>query len=503
MRLPGLRPSRLSVQLPRRLRASPATQDTDVFANSLRKTLEAHRSSNRGRLIRKIYPRAPAASLVASHVRSEVPPETPPPAPTAPEIKTKIASKRQTRARDRKPRQHSPGKQNSNYAIRRANASRDGFHEEQRPWLKHLELSSQIGDASSYLQAELQALERYLAPTSSEEAQISLLNDEVASLLSKAVPQRPQLIGLRRIGLAVAHSSVDLLLEVKDLPRSLHRDRRPSPTRPQMRYAHLDLLRQVERILRSHADFNDQIELSERPDPVLRARHVPTGLLLQFSCGERIPAIMEFIQDYLSEYPTLRPLYMGTQTLLETQDLFGPWQANIGGEPLALLLVAFLKMTHGRFPGPGRLGDQFLAFLELYGVEVDLQSVGVAVDPPGFFSVKTLRTTVGNDAESAYQRGQRSLINAKRTAATKGNLPAARRLCVQDPTHYMNDLGRSCTRTAELQSAFAVAAQQLRHAFQAWEGLNENSSILTTALQANFSGLEKLRDRIVSPVKIG
>lgn len=507
MRLSSLRFSRLSVQLPRRLRASlSSTQDTDVFANSLRKTLEAHRSSNRARLIRKVYPRTPKAPIV----RPEVPPDTrasyqrpASPAPRSAEIETKIASKRQTRRRDRKPRQHPSNEQNSSCAIRSINASRDGTHREQRPWLKHLELSSVNGDASTYLHAELQALERYVAPTSSEEAQVLLLNDQVASLLSKVAPQRPQLIGSRRIGLASAHSSVDLLLAVEDISRSPHRDRWPSSTRPQMRSVHLDLLHQVKLILQSNADFNSELELSKRPHSVLKARHGPTGLLLQFSCGERIPALVDFMQDYLSEYPNLRPLYLGTQTLLETRGLFGPPQANIGGDALALLLVAFLKMTHGRFSGPGRLGDQFLAFLELYGFEVDLQSVGVAVDPPEFFSSQSLRATAGNGVESAHRRGQRSLISAKRTAALKGNLAVARRLCVQDPTHYMNDLGKSCTRTAELQNAFAVAAQQLRHAVQTWEGPTKNSSILTTVLQANFDGLESLRDRIVSPVKVG
>jgi DNA polymerase sigma len=101
--------------------------------------------------------------------------------------------------------------------------------------------------------------------------------------------------------------------------------------------------------------------------------------------------------------------------------------------------------------------------------------------------------------ESAYLRGQRSLIAAKRTAAGRGNLPASRRLCVQDPTHYMNDLGRSCTRTPELQSVFATAYDQLRSACDSWESSREESSILTKALRAKFDGLEKMREQIVHP----
>lgn len=501
MRLPGLRSSRLSLQLPRRSRASPSIQDTDVFANSLQKTLEAHRSSNRARLIRKVYPRAPSAGLF----RPEIPPENradyqppAPPAPTPAQSETKVAKRRQTSRRDRVRNPQSADDGGKTYAIRDAGTSRNGILA-QRPWLKHLRSPQAAGDASTYLDAEIQALDQYLAPTPSEQTHITQLSEEITSLLNTVVPCNPQLVGSHSTGLALAHSSIDFLLPVEDVPRSLHRARKPSATRPQIRDAHMDLLRQVEVILQSTSDFSGRVVLSGRPSPILRSRHKPTGLLLQFSCGEHPPTIIQFLQDYLAEYPSLRPLYMATRTLLEARDLFGSSQAGIGREALGLLLVAFLKMSHGRFPGPHRLGDQFLAFLELYGTGVDLRSVGVATDPPGFFDTETIRASADEATEPAYRRGQRSLINAKRTAATKGNIPAARRLCVQDPTHYMNDLGRSCTRTAELQSAFAAARQRLQNEIEKWEGPGWNKSILAATLHANFDELEELRDRIVSP----
>lgn len=505
MRLSDLTSPRLSLQLPRRLRASPASaQDPNVFANSLRKTLEAHRSSNRARLIRKVYPRAPSAGLF----RPDIPPENragyqppAPPVPTSAESETKVASKRQTRSHVRERRPQSVDGRGGVNVIRSTDASRNGILEEQQqqqPWLKYLDSSQATGGASTYLDAELQALSHYLAPTPSEKGQIALISQEVASLLNTVVPHSPHHVGSHSTGLALPHSSIDFLLPVDDLPRSVHRTRRPSATRPQIRDVHMDLLRQVELALRSSPNFSGPVQLSGKPSPVLRVRHRPTGLLLQFTCGEGPPAMMEFLQDYLVEYPSLRPLYLASRTLLEAQGLFGPSQAGVGRDALAMLLVAFLKISHGRFHGPGRLGDQFLAFSELYGTAIDLPSVGVAVDPPGFFDVSSLPPAADQDVEPAYRRGQRSLITAKRTAAMKGNWPAARRLCVQDPTHYMNDLGRSCTRTAELQSAFATARQRLYQAYEKWGEPGENRSILTTALQANFDGLEKLRDRIVS-----
>ncbi|KAJ5152875.1 uncharacterized protein N7482_009353 [Penicillium canariense] len=501
MRLSGIQSSRLSNHVARRFRAVPPTQDGDVFANSLRKTLEAHRSSNRARLIRKVYPRAPSPGLF----RPYIPPENragyqPPVSTPEQSVPKKAASKTRSRRRTPERNTHSTDARPETNAIRSAGTAGAG-PPCQTPWLSYLAQSGARGDGSAHLDAEIHALDRYLAPSPSEREQISQIGAEVSSLLASVVPHTPQLIGSRRTGLALVHSDIDFLLPFDDLPRSLDRARRPSPTRPQIRNAHLTLLRQVEATLQSTLNFSGQVQLSGKRSLVLEARHRPTGLLLQFYCGESMPAFTEYLQDYLVEYPSLRPLYATTRALLEARGLFGSSQAGIGPDALAMLLVAFLKMNHGRFPGPHRLGDQLLALLQVHGTGVDLQSIGIAVDPPGFFDADALRAT--GEEEPAYRRGQRSLLSAKRTAAARGNLPAGRRLCIQDPTHYMNDLGRSCTRTPELQNAFAAAYEQLSGACDSWEGHREGNSILATALRANFDRLEKMRERIMCPVEVG
>ncbi|KAJ5377860.1 uncharacterized protein N7496_005269 [Penicillium cataractarum] len=502
MRLSGIKSSRLS-QLPRRVRSIQPSQDDDVFANSLRKTLEAHRASNRARLIRKTYPRAPSPGLFRPYIRPENRAGYQPPPPpslqlTPPAIGPEKAASARKRSRRRtpEPSTYSTDARPETNAIRSVDVGSGRLG--QTPWLSYLTNEGVPGDASAYLDAEIQALHRYLAPSSDEQNRVTQLSAEVSALLESTVPHTPTLVGSRRTGLALAHSDLDFLLPFEDLPRALDKNRRPSPTRPQIRDAHLTLLRQVEKTLQNAPAFRNGVRLSGKRSLALEARHRPTGLLLQFYCGERVPAFTEYLQDYLVEYPSLRLLYTTTRALLEAGALFGSSQAGISPDALAMLLVAFLKMNHGRFPGPHRLGDQLLAFLQLYGRDVDLQSVGVAVDPPGFFDAGILRMNNGPE-DSAYLRGQRSLVAAKRTAAARGNLPASRRLCVQDPTHYMNDLGRSCTRTPELQSVFATAHEQLRSACDNWEGSREDSSILTKALQARFDGLEKMREQIVHP----
>lgn len=500
MRLTSLRYSRIPLQNSRKLRAAtPATQDSDVFANSLRKTLDAHRTSNRARLIRKVYPRAPPAGLWRPDIpptsRADYQPPTPP-APTTKEPELEETASQRPRRLRKDATAPSPANR-SKYTSIRSSGSVLNDHISSYPWMSNLVSSGAIDDAAAFLNAEILALEQYLTPSSQEQNWIGQLSAQVVSLLEPVVPHTPQLIGSRQVGLALVHSDLNFLLPFEDLLRAPDRPRKPSATRPQIQDAHLRLLRQVETKFESSPSF-DQIRLSGKRRPILEARHHSTGLLLRFHCGESTPAIMDYLKDYLVQYPTLHPLYIATRTLLESRGLFGSSQAGIRPDALVILLVAFLKLNHDRFSMTCNAGEQFLAFLKFYGTEVEIQSVGIAVDPPGFFGVEKAQDTDEGDTESAYRRGQRSLINSKRTAAARGNTPAAQRLCIQDPTHYMNDLGRSCTRTAELQDTFVTAHQQLCDASRDWKDTHQVGSILAATLRANFDQLETLREQLRS-----
>ena len=494
MRLSSLHTSCVSFHMPRRFgMAGLSAQNSNVFTNNLRKTLEAHRSSNRAGLIRKTYPTTPAAGLFRPYIppenRAGYRPSDSPPA--SQEFETK-SSRRKRPARIKPDNSTSLAQhQSSEHHIRGA-----GRLPEQQPWLRCQGPIANTGDAAAYLASEIQALDRYLAPTAAEQDRINQLSTEVVSILEKVVPQPPQLIGSRRTGFALPHSDLNFLLPFEDPKRTLFLARRPSATRPQIQEDHRNQIRRVQSTLQSSMLFRDQVQLVGKRKLVLQARHRPTGLLLQFQCGEAIPALTEHLQDYLVEYPVLRPLYTATRTLLEARELFGVRKANIGSDTLAILIVAFLKINHGRFLSLHRLGDQFVALLRFYSTEIDLQSVGIAVDPPGVFEARTLPTPA-KAGEPAYLRGQRALLKARRTAALNRDLRLRGRLCVQDPTHYGNDLGKWCHRTAELQSAFAAAYASLVHACSNWQGPRRDRSILTAALKANFGEIENLRSQLV------
>ncbi|KAL1997590.1 hypothetical protein VTN02DRAFT_1395 [Thermoascus thermophilus] len=211
---------------------------------------------------------------------------------------------------------------------------------------------------------------------------------------------------------------------------------------------------------------------------------------------------MEYVRGYRAEYPALRPLYVATRMILETRGAFGPRRASVSAYGLLLLVVAALKMHHGRFRRPDSLGEQLLAVLHTYAA-VDWRRTGVSVDPPGFFDAASVRAVSPDDDDPAYLRGQRALLQAKRTAAVQRNFPAAGAVCVQDPTNYLNDVGRSCVRSARLQDVLARAHAQLRSAVAEWDededAAEPGGSILAHALQANFEDFERVRSRIVHP----
>ncbi|CAI7668017.1 unnamed protein product [Penicillium bialowiezense] len=474
-----------------------ARKTPDVFANSLRKTLEAHRTTNRTRLIRKIYPKEDPPGLW----RPEIPPQSragyqPPVEPALPTSEdhetpeqasgSKKRRKRKTRGKDDDDdecKDHSLLRWRDVIQLAEKDAA-------QTPWLKGLELPR--ASAEVILETELQALATYLAPTAQELAQIEDIRARVIALVEREVSHTPKVIGSHCTGLALAHSDLDFIIPFKDASQSSERDRRPSPTRPQIKEGHIKLLRQLAGVFKQMPNPQQEVYITNRPQTVLSVTHQPTGLLVQFYCGEGIPALTEYLQDYRAEYPALMPLYTVTRTLLEAHGLLYTARGGITPEALAMLIVAFLKMNHGRFRGPGSLADQLLAFLKLYGTEIDLKAVGIAVDPPGFFGADT--AIPAGEQETAQQRGQRSLLNARRTAASKKNTHAANRLCIQDPTHYMNDLGRSCTRASELQSTFATAYERLRRACdERTDNTKTNPSILSSALPVNFVNLRRVR----------
>lgn len=492
---------------------------SDVVPESLQKTLEAHRVSNRARLIRMVpsgpsregdgHSKAQFRSKVSSKLSGKpVISEAPVSKATLSRNSTtptqRVSSTRPARSGSSKEREKT-GKWV--HQLRWGTGVVKGVPQ-QCQWLNHYPNDVRQSDALAHLDAEIRALESYLTPNQHEQGRMSLLTKSVGDTLASVVPEPPQVIGSWRAGLAVCHSGLDFVLPVPDAERSRsqrNRIRNPSVSRPQNLEAYHGLLCDVGRTLRQTKLFG-KVNMPSTRSPILTANHIPTGLQIQFVCREGPPPLIEYIEDYLAEYPSIRPLYRTVRLLLDAHHLFGPLRSSLTSTALLMLVVAFSKMNHGRFQRPDSLGEQLLAFLQTYGTSVDLTKTGVAVDPPGWFDHETiqeqldeLRSSSSSTEEEldipAHLRGQRALINIKRNAANRLNVPNAEHLCIQDPTNYMNDLGLSCTRTRALQQVWMDAQERLRIAMGEWESVkpDRSTSVLSYGLQVSLDVFQRRR----------
>lgn len=477
-------------------RSSP--KDPAIFKNSLQKTLEAHRSSNRASLIRRIPTKpdhsesspAEVASGDGSSNDSSTADVT-----LGQSSSTPRGSKRRLRSIQKS---YQPPRTTYAPQLIHWDADPKRGRSVQCPWLDDLDSTRPFSDGLSQLDAEIKALEKYLSPSPPEEESVHRITAHIAGLLEGTAPRAPCIIGSWRTGLAMSHSHLDLLLPVPDSIRSNELVRKPSATRPQILTQHKRLLRGVEQIFQECQSFSNNITY-----PFTTVHH-ETGLRVRFYCGEDIPPMVEYIQDYCAEYPSVRPLYMAVRLLLESQGLCGQGPRSLKPEALVMLIVAFLKLNHGKFQRPDGLGERLLAFLQMYGTDVDLTTTGIAVDPPSTFDADTIRSasrmfSSEPDEVPAHLRGQRAIINMKKSAVSMGNTAAATRLCLQNPTNYLDDLGRSCLDTPQLQVAFARAHGRLRMALKHWEQcapVTLDHSLLNSILQVNFDDFNQVRDRL-------
>ncbi|KAL3446788.1 hypothetical protein BJX65DRAFT_278600 [Aspergillus insuetus] len=488
------------------------TPDHPIFENSLEKTLEEHRSANRQSLIRKVKVGPRVTPTPEPPESSTVPPEPSVEEPPKPKSPHQASTRNRNSETEKSPTRLSGArKRSAQQRIKWRPRGKNG----QRPWLDHVGQQS-FSSGISQLDAEIRALEQYMTPTSQETEAIYQVVSEITQIVDKSVRCPVQIIGSRRTGFQMSHSNLDLMLHVTDPARSPNSIRKPSATRLKNLRHYRKLLVAVSSALKQDPKYI--VNIDEAPKAGSTAIHQPTGLQLHLSCGEELPAYVEYTQDFLAEYPSLRPLYITTRLILESRGLFGSAKSSVDPITLQVILAAFLRMNHGRFPratAGGSYAEPLLAFLHTFGSGIDLTTTGVAVDPPGFFNADSVKAAAATptaprteyDAEDdllpAYIRGQRALITAKKNAAVQSNKALAERLCVQDPANYLRDLGGSCTRTVEIQSAFENAYTRLEAAIDNWEasdprdGGSLSRSILSSALRADFEDFEARRAKMV------
>ncbi|KAL5043409.1 hypothetical protein BDW71DRAFT_119850 [Aspergillus fruticulosus] len=477
-----------------------------IYENSLHKTLEEHRALNRSRLIRKVYlrsdPEQPGDPNYSGEEFVDLDSSQPPgsrgqPWGTNAQPATFLddhwpVTKWRTRKGNSRPKilmqTVSPP------VDWRATPDKP----RQYPWLEGLNPPTPFSDGLSQLDAELEALERYLTPSAQEREVAGQVASDVTDLLSSDA-ELAQPIHITRTGFTMSHATLDLIVSFADQEKSTGGTREPYEGYVNKKRRQKEFLELARRALEQSPTYEVLLNKRQRKLTVL---HKPTGLLLRIICAADEPTTLEYLRDFHAEYPILSSLYMVIRLILEIRGLFASTQNSMDSTELQLLIAAVLKMNHGRFRRDALRGESLLAFLYTFGMQVDLTTTGVAVDPPGFFTAESVAnacTVYDPDAIPAYLRGQSSLINTKRNAMKWGNEHAGLKLLIQDPANYMRHAPGTCSRTIELQPLFLEAYLRLKFALDSWvpRHISPFNSILNPALRANFDDFEDRRAAIL------
>ena len=475
---------------------SSRRKDSRVFPNDLRKTLAAHRISNRVSVVRKVAQSSPhEPSEVArppqktSHESSEKQSlsKAPPEATASLEQPDEHARRRSSKKPTSSKRQNraSPATPPSAIASPAGAEEPELSLDESCPWLGHMNSEVKSSDAITRLDAEIKALARYMTPTRRERAAVDNVISDVTGLVAGIARRPAQVVGSWRTGFSSSHSNLNLLLPEGPREPADISSKQPEEVIDQ----HMEPLRKISAALQESPDFT-AVDIISRGIPVITAVHQSTDLQIQFHCGRGRLPLIEYIRNYHDEYPALRPLYMATRVILESRGMFGADASSIDSTALIMLIAAFLKMHHGQFQRPDSLSAQLLGFLQYFSTGVNLRSTGISIDPPGTFTLDALKDDelLYGSNMPALLRGQLSLMNVKRTATRKHNKPLAGRLCIQDPSNYMRDLGGWCTRTSHLQRGFGSAHYQLKNSLKNWRmpGRKATPSVLQPALRQQF-----------------
>jgi Nucleotidyltransferase domain len=387
-------------------------QYPNVFPDSPKDTLEAHRDTNRASSAR-IQTSDHVKSQKSGVWRPELEPEG------ALEYRKRVETL-QKRAAEGDP-QRLDSNRASQYAAKRVEIMYQGISQLpkkewelpewsvpdhiRRPWLEYLvqpKIHTQY--VYDYLTEEIFAFEKYMESTAAEKAAVEQAFKDTRKVISSIDPDvKITVIGSRGTGLAMPLSDIDLNIEFSEpLFSKKPGKRRPSAGRPEARKEVVELLRTVTKTLRKKGGPKPwfyQLATIEAKVPIVHARHSQTKLEIQVQSTTDCHASMEIVKAYMNEFPTLRPLFLVLRQVLKMRGLGEARGHGIGSYPLIMMIVATLKFSGLRFD-PRDAGRQLLYFLDFYA-NIDLRMTGISIEPPELFSKHHMYNSIASSPGSA------------------------------------------------------------------------------------------------------
>ena len=241
---------------------------------------------------------------------------------------------------------------------------------------------------------EIKAYEAYMRLSPQEEAASELVISDVNSVARNGLEIKPlTLLGSRSTGLATPISDFDFTFELPIslpgrgmVPSSKNRVSQPQLRKYKNKLEALKVLKKMERHFRLSNKFSITNLVRHARVPIIRSTHIATGLEVQIQTMAPYQAAHDYSIAYLSEFPSLRPLYIVLRYCLALRQLTTVFEGGLGSYTILMMIVTALKHSSGKFTSED-LGGQLLHVLDFYG-NADLYKFGFSANPPRVFEKK-------------------------------------------------------------------------------------------------------------------
>ena len=324
-----------------------------------------------------------------------------------------------------------------------------------------------------------------------EEAAAQLVQSDVTLALREFLPTKSlTLLGSRSTGLAAPISDFNYRMDI-DSPKRSSTNLSPELITNAAKSTRRHVLEGIWRGLKESKDIATT-KLVFAPVPIIKCRHRATGLRIQFEINSLSQASQQYTAAYLSEFPSLRPLYILIRHFLEIRGLTAVSRGGLGSYTILIMIVAALKHSGGEF-SPNDLGGQLLHVLKFYG-NANLYDNGFSIEPSRTFN-KRKRKRSRAERRNIYSDPQLHGIEylIKNISGRKPYL-----LCLQDPANAYNDLGRPSYAIKHIQMIFKEMHTSIEKALSQ-PGLTQESEdwlFLAPMVRADYSLFEIARRNI-------